>query len=385
MNGRAEPARGAVALLVATKKGAWILEGDAQRQRFALRGPMNLGHVVHHLVLDPRDRRTLLMAARTGHLGPTVFRSQDLGRSFQEASQPPAFRKASEGQQGKVVDHVFWLEPGHAREPGVWYAGTSPEGLFRSEDGGDTWAPVAGFNDHPRNPEWTFQEKTGTPDGPIMHSIQVDPRDPRHLYLSMSGAGGGTYESVDGGRDWRPMNQGHFVDFAPDPYPEFGQDPHCMRMHPLAPDVLWMQSHCGIYRLVRPAERWERVGDNMPKEIGDIGFPIVLHPRDPDTAWVFPMDGTAVWPRTSPYGRPAVYGTRDAGKSWQRFDAGLPAEQAWLSVRRQAMSADAHDPVGLYFGTTSGEVWASLDEGSSWSCLARHLPLIHAVEAVELG
>jgi hypothetical protein len=156
-------------------------------------------------------------------------------------------------------------------------------------------------------------------------------------------------------------------------------------MHPLAPDVLWMQSHCGIYRLVRPAERWERVGENMPKEVGDIGFPIVPHPRDPDTAWVFPMDGTEVWPRTSPGGRPAVYGTRDAGKSWQRFDAGLPAEQAWLTVRRQAMTADRHDPVGLYFGTTQGEVWASRDEARSWTCVARHLPLIQAVEAVELG
>ena len=192
-------------------------------------------------------------------------------------------------------------------------------------------------------------------------------------------------ESTDGGVDWRPLNGGVLVNFAPDPYPEYGQDPHCVRLHPLAPDVLYQQNHCGIYRLERPGERWERIGDNMPREVGDIGFPIVLHPRDPRTAWVFPMDGTEVWPRTSPGGKPAVYATRDAGKSWQRLDSGLPREQAWLTVRRQSMTADARDPVGLYFGTTSGEVWASADEGASWRSIARHLPLVHAVEAAELA
>jgi hypothetical protein len=163
-------------------------------------------------------------------------------------------------------------------------------------------------------------------------------------------------------------------------YPEFGQDPHCVRQHPLAPDVLWQQNHCGIYRIERPSDTWERVGDQMPRDVGDIGFPIELHPRDPDTAWVFPMDGTDVWPRTSPGGRPAVYRTRDAGRSWQRLAAGLPAEHAWLTVLRQAMAVDAGEPVGVYFGTTTGEVWASTDEGDAWSCIARHLPHVYSVE-----
>jgi photosystem II stability/assembly factor-like uncharacterized protein len=375
----------ATALLVATRKGVFVLRSNAARSAWSLEGPHFLGHIAHHAVLDPRDCRTLLVAARTGHLGPTVFRSSDGGASWREASRPPAFRKAAEGEEGRVVDHVFWLEPGHAREPGVWWAGTSPEGLFRSADAGDTWESVAGLNDHPRMPDWARVEKTGTPDGPILHSIQIDPRDPRHLYVAMSGAGGGVFESTDGGADWRPLNAGVLANFLPDPYPEYGQDPHCVRLHPLAPDVLYQQNHCGIYRLERPGERWERIGDHMPKEIGDIGFPIVLHPRDPRTAWVFPMDGTEVWPRTCPGGKPAVYATRDSGKSWQRHDRGLPREQAWLTVRRQAMTADAHDPVGIYFGTTSGEVWGSSDEGESWSCLAQHLPLVHAVEAAEFA
>jgi hypothetical protein len=123
----------------------------------------------------------------------------------------------------------------------------------------------------------------------------------------------------------------------------------------------------------------------MPKKVGDVGFTMVVHPRDADTAWVLPMDGQTVWPRTSPGGKPAVYGTRNAGKTWQRLDAGLPKEQAWWTVKRQAMAADARDPVGLYFGTTSGELWMSRDEGQRWTCIARHLPEIYAVEAAELA
>ena len=371
-------------LTVATRKGAWLYHGDPARETWRIDGPHFLGHVVNHLVLDPRDGRTLLAAAKTGHLGPTVFRSLDLGQSWSEAKSPPAFPKAKEGETGRVVNHVFWLTPGHGSEPGVWYAGTSPEGLFRTTDGGVTWESVVGFNDHPKNAIWT-QGPGGTPDGPKLHSILVDPRDAKHLYLSISGAMGGTFESTDGGRDWHPLNGGVRCDFLPDPYPEIGQDPHCVQLHPLAPDVLYQQNHCGIYRVQRPGERWERIGDNMPREVGDIGFPITLHPRDPNTAWVFPMDGTQVWPRTSPGGKPAVYVTRDAGKSWTRQDAGLPREQAWLTVRRQAMTADARDPLGLYFGTTGGELWASTNEGARWECIARHLPLIQAVEASELG
>ncbi|HET9481964.1 MAG TPA: glycosyl hydrolase, partial [Candidatus Polarisedimenticolia bacterium] len=126
---------------------------------------------------------------------------------------------------------------------------------------------------------------------------------------------------------------------------------------------------------------WIRVGEAMPKEVGDIGFPIVVHPRDPDTVWVFPMDGTTVWPRTSPGGRPAAYRTRDAGATWQRQDRGLPSQQAWFTVKRQAFAADGCDPLGLYFGTTSGEIWMSADEGESWRCIVSHLPEVYSVTA----
>jgi hypothetical protein len=375
-----QPGGGRV-LLVGTRKGAWVLQADPARETWKLTGPIFLGHIVNHFVVDPRDRHTMLLAARTGHLGPTVFRSTDLGETWKEASRPPAFPKAPEGKQGRVVEHVFWLSPGHPSEPEAWYAGTSPQALFRSDDSGNTWEPVSGFNDHPMWGPWTGDGKDETPDGPITHSILIDPRDPEHMYLGLSG--GGFFESLNKGGDWKPLNAGSRCDFLPDPYPEFGQDPHCVQLHPHAPDVLYQQNHCGIYRMDRPQGRWERIGENMPKEVGDIGFPIVLHPRDPQTVWVFPMDGTQVWPRTSPGGKPAVYVTRDSGRSWRRQDRGLPESQAWLTVKRQAMAADTGDPVGLYFGTTSGEVWASANEGESWRPLASHLPHIYTVEVAE--
>jgi photosystem II stability/assembly factor-like uncharacterized protein len=378
--GKAGGQRG-VAVLVATRKGAWLFHGDRARRTFRVDGPHFLGHVVSHLVLDPRDGRTLLAAAKTGHLGPTVFRSSDLGKTWKEAARPPAFPRAPEGEKGRVVDHTFWLTPGHASEPGAWYAGTSPQGLFRSDDGGVTWSPVGGLNDDPAYRAWMGGPQDGTPDGPKLHSIIVDPRDPAHLYLAMSS--GGVHESLDAGRSWKPLVDGLEVVEGFDPATLSFHDPHCVRLCPSDPDRLYQQNHCGTYRLDRPARTWVRIGRAMPKRIGDIGFPLVVHPRDRDTAWVFPMDGTTVWPRTSPGGQAAAYVTRNGGKTWRRLDGGLPQEQAWWTVKRQAMAGDAREPVGLYLGTTSGELWASRDEGERWSCLARHLPEIYAVETAE--
>jgi photosystem II stability/assembly factor-like uncharacterized protein len=290
---------------------------------------------------------------------------------------------ATYGKTGRAVDHTFWLTPGHASEPNVWYAGTSPQGLFRSEDGGVSWAPFSSINDDAQYRTWMGSVQDGTPDGPKMHSIIVDPRDAAHMYFAMSG--GGVHETLDGGRTFTPLLKGLSVVEGFDPANAAFHDPHCVRICPSNPNRLYQQNHCGIYRLDRPSDTWLRIGKKMPKRVGDIGFPIVVHPRDADTAWVFPMDGTSVWPRTSPDGKPAIYATRNAGKTWQRLAAGLPENQAWWTVKRQAMTADARDPVGLYFGTTSGELWMSRDEGNKWTCIAQHLPETYAVEAAELA
>ena len=377
----AQAAARRVVLLVATRKGAWLYHGDPERGTWRTDGPHFLGHIISQLRLDPRDGRTLLAAAKTGHLGPTIFRSTDLGHHWTEAARPPAFAAAAAGTDGRAVDHSFWLTPGPAAEPDVWYAGTSPQGLFRSDDGGVNWAPFSCLNDDMLYRKWMGTVQDGTPDGPKLHSIIVDPRDAAHIYIAMSS--GGVHESTDGGKSFRPLIDGLEVVEGFDRTNATFHDPHCVRLAPSRPDRLYQQNHCGIYRLDRPSTTWQRIGRNMPAEVGDIGFPLVVHPRDADTAWVFPMDGSTVWPRTSPGGKPAVFATRNAGDTWQRLDAGLPASDAWWTVKRQALTADAQDPVGLYFGTTSGELWASRDEGHGWTCIARHLPEIYAVEAAE--
>jgi len=388
-HGAARPARkpparksAPVDLYLSTIKGAFVMKGDGVRRSWHITGTHFFGSETNHLILDPRDRTTLLLAARTGHLGPTVFRSGDGGRTWKEASRPPAFPKAPEGQTGAVVERTFFLAAGHASRPDVWWAGTVPHALFRSEDGGDTWSLVAGFQTFLASLKERKPAHVGaTPGGAITHSILVDPRDARHMYVSLSAAG--FFETRDEGLTWTPMNEGSSADFLPEPFAEFGQDPHCVVMSPADPDRLYQQNHCGVYRLDRPGTRWDRIGRNLPKDVGDIGFPIVAHPRDPDVAWVFPMDGTDVWPRTSPGGKPAAFRTRDGGISWTRQAKGFPPANGFFTVFRQAMKADTRDPVGLYLGTTSGEVWASRDEGGSWMQIAGHLPRILSLEVVE--
>jgi photosystem II stability/assembly factor-like uncharacterized protein len=194
---------------IGTRKGAFVLRSDERRKTWKLAGPQFLGHVIHHIVQDPRNPKSILIAAKTGHLGPTVFRSSDRGKTWKEATRPPAFRKAADGENGRAVERVFWLTPGLASQKGVWYAGTSPVGLFRSEDAGEQWEPVAGFNEHPMLSQWSVG--AGTPDGPLMHSILIDPRDATHMYVGLSS--GGVFESTDAGRDWTPLNEGCAADF----------------------------------------------------------------------------------------------------------------------------------------------------------------------------
>lgn len=367
-------------VLVGTRKGLFVLSSDQKREKWKVDGAMPhfFGQVVNHAVLNP-STGTILAASKAGHLGPTVFRSTDTGKNWKEAATPPAFPKREDAGYGWSVSHVFWLTCGHPSEPKVWYAGTSPHGLFRSDDDGVTWSGVDGLNLHPDRPKWLGGPQEAPPDGAILHSINVDPFDASHLMVGMSS--GGVFESYDRGATWKPINRGCAADFLPDPNAEYGHDPHCVRMHPTVQGLVYQQNHCGIYWLDRTQDRWLRIGDNMPKDIGDIGFPVVLHPRDPSTLWVFPMDGTLVWPRVSIGGKPAVYRSRDGGETWKRLAKGLPAAHGWFTVKRQCMSVDQAEQVGVFFGTTNGEVWASFDEGDQWHCLMLHLPQICSVEA----
>lgn len=373
-------------LLIGTRKGAWTFSRNSLSDPWKVQGPWHLGAVVSHYVADPRHPGKRLMSVGSGHLGPSVFISNDGGHSWQEAARPPAFSKVATEEGERSVDHVFWLTPGHASTPQVWYAGTSPQGLFRSNDGGNHWEEVKGFNHHADFFQWRGGDKDGTPDGPKLHSVIVDPSNPQHLLVAMSS--GGIFESFDEGQTWSALNKGVAMDFYPpkddgSEY-EFGHDPHCLVMHPRHNQRLYHQNHCGLYRMDRDqSDVWQRIGDNLPREVGDIGFPIVVHPHNPDCIWVFPMDGSGQWPRTSPDGKPAVFCSRDGGASFIRQDRGFPAEQAWWTVKRQCMAVAGTTSASVFLGNTQGQIWGSDDEGESWQCLVSHLPQIYAIEVVE--
>ncbi len=372
-----KPTKGAVTLLIGTRKGAFMLRSDQTRRAWKISDAIMLGATVNDMVMDPRGSGTILMCARTGHLGPTIFRSTDGGKTWKEANKPPAFPKAPEGEKGISVHHNFYLTPAHASEPRAWYVGTSPQGLFRSEDDGVTWEPVNGFNQHPQIKVWGNPTEEGPPDGATLHSILIDPRDANHLYLCLSG--GGVFESRDHGHDWHPLNKGLVSDFLPVPDAEVGHDPHSMKLHPLNPDRLYQQNHCGVYRMDRGAGAWINIGKTLPKPYSDHSYPVGLHPRDPDTLWLFPLDGSFPLGRVSPNGKPAAFVSHNGGKTWKKQAQGFPKAHAYFSVKRQAMDADAHDPVGVYLGTTSGEVWASRNEGEAWSRVLTSLPEIYSV------
>jgi len=345
-------------LLVATDKGAFLYYSDGDRRHWDVNGPHFLGSVIHHLILDPRDNKSLLASVHSRLSGSTVYRSKDFGKTWKPAAKPPEFPN---DKLKRRVDHIF----------------SSPQGLFRSEDCGDTWESVEGFNNNSMWKKWTADSLEGYPKVSKLHSILIDPMEKEHMYLGMSY--GGIFETTDQGKTWEPLNGGLKADYLKGT-PEFGHDPHSVVFHPFKPERLYQQNHCGIYRIDRPKKKWVRIGDNMPADIGDVGFPIAVHPSDPNIIWVFPIDGNEAWSRVSPEGQPALYCSHDGGDTWFRQDIGLPMRNAWFTVLRQGLATDCLGEAGLYFGTTSGSLWMSDNEGNSWRQIAVHLPRILAVE-----
>ena len=364
-----------VILLIATDKGAFLYFSDADRRHWDVSGPHFMGSVIHHLVLDHRDDKTLLASVYSRVSGFNIFRSNDFGKTWIPAKKLPKFSKSKPKRQ---VDHVFCLKPGHDSEKNVWYAGTSPQGLFRSEDGGGTWKSVDGFNQNPSWDKWTAKSPEGYPKVSKLHSILINSMDKNHMYIGMSY--GGVFESIDQGKTWKPLNKGVEADYLKKSKSDYGHDPHSVVQHPYKPERLYQQNHCGIYRIDRPKKNWTRIGDNMPADIGDIGFPIAIHPEDPNTLWVFPIEGTESWSRVCPDGQPSLYCSKDGGDSWFRQDIGLPMRNAWLTVLRKSLSTDSLIEAGVYFGTTSGTLWMSDNEGNSWRQIAVHLPRVLAIE-----
>ena len=350
-----------VLVLIGTKKGAFIAESDEGRRNWSLRGPFCNHWPIHHFAANGVTG-ALHAAGGNEWFGPAVWTSRDLGDTWTHSSRGIAY---AEGQE--PVSAVWSV----AARDGELYAGVQPAGLFRSADGGESFEPVSGLQEHPTRPDW---HPGGA--GLTLHSIVLDPDDPERVWVGISSAG--VFYTGDRGKSWEPRNRGTRADFLPEGqnYPEFGQCVHCIVMAPGQRDRLYQQNHCGMYRSDDGGRTWQSIEAGLPSTFG---FPAVTHPRDPDTLFLVPLNGD-IKGRYMPDAAAAVWRTRDGGRTWTGLRAGLPQQHAFLGVLRQALAVDRAEPAGIYFGTTSGSLYASADEGETWSCIAQNLPAISSVE-----
>jgi photosystem II stability/assembly factor-like uncharacterized protein len=349
-----------VQLLIGTTKGLFLLDQSAD-----LAGPFLPGTSVPMATFDPRTRR--LYASTTNPFwGTGLVASDDLGQTWSQPETPnlqfPADTEAAVKQAWQIV-------PAGADQPDVLYVGVEPAALFRSSDGGQTFELMRGLWDHPHRPTW--QPGFG---GLCLHTILIDPRDANKLLIAIST--GGVYRSDDGGQTWRASNTGVRADFLPDKHPEYGQCVHKVARDAQQPDTLYLQNHWGLYRSDDNGASWTDIANGVPS---DFGFPMVTHPTRTGTAYIIPL--IADMKRWTPEAQCRVYRTSDGGQSWAALSCGLPQRDAYITVLRDAFSADSLDPAGLYFGTRGGEVYGSRNDGDDWELLADHLPPVLSVRA----
>jgi len=350
--------------LVGTRKGLWVGRSDDARQRWQWSDPQFLMEGVYGTCIDTRgDQPRLFVSATSEHWGPGVYRSDDLGRTWTETEG--AAVRFPEGI-GASVERVWQIQPGGVHEPGVIYAGTEPSALFRSDDRGESFSLVRSLWDHPHRPQWGAGFG-----GQAIHTILPHPADPARVTVAMST--GGVYRTTDRGESWSPANVGIKVNFLPDPWPEFGQCVHKVATHPASPDRFFAQNHHGVYRSDDAGDTWVSIADGLP---ADFGFPIVVHPHDPDTVFVFPL--VADRERIPPAGQARVWRSGDAGATWSPSSRGLP-DGFFAAVMRDAMTADDADEAGLYVGARDGSLHVSTDGGDGWTQIAAHLPDVLSV------
>ena len=350
----------ALIVLVGTRKGCFILEGDESRRDWKLRGPYCEGWPVFHAVHDPGSGAIYAAAASEWH-GAGVWRSTDLGESWQLSSEGLAY------DDGRKLSKISGLSAAHGRV----LAGSEAAGVFQSRDGGESWSLLSTLDGQPGRSGW--DDPASQPPGHLgLPGLLPDPVDPNRLWAVVQGIG--IFETTDDGVSWTPRNTGLRADW-PLEHPDVGFCVHKLVMSPADHDRLYQQNHCGMHRSDDRGRSWVEITDGLPT---DFGFAAAAHPHDRDSFYVIPLDPGHT--RCMPDGRAAVWRTDDAGESWRRLDRGLPQSGAHLGVLREGLAVDPLDEPGLYFGTSTGQVFASNDAGESWSELAGYLPAIASVE-----
>lgn len=357
-----------IVVAVGTKKGLFVLEGGAAARRLELRGPFFPGMPLNAALIDRRGRTPKLVAVPSSPwFGTTMQVSKDLGKKFKPTKSAPAFA----ADDGRTLKNVWSLAPGG--DSNDYLCGVEPAALFRTRDGGDTWEKVSGITDHAHAREW--MPGNG---GLCLHTI-LHHGDALHLGIST----GGHYASRDGEKSFAAENSGVGAGFRPDRFPEYGQCVHKIAAHPDQPQRLYMQNHggfedepsLGVLRSDDGGKSWQSIAKGLPS---DFGFPIAVHPHDPNSVYVVPLEPAT---RTCPQGRPAVWRSDSAGDKWQRLTDGLPKKDAWFTVLRDALDLDDGRRPSVWFGTTTGQLWRGRDGGDSFECVSSSLPPIHCVKA----
>ena len=361
---------GDVFVLVGTMKGAFLLRSNAARRRWQVGGPLSAGSPVYAMAVDQRNGRHRLWWSEQSFRWGTVLRSSDdFGRTFTE---PETYSVKFPADSGLTLKNIWQISMGNAGEPDAMYCGVEPAALFKSTDAGSTWSLVQGLFDHPHREKW--MPGGG---GLCLHTIVPDPVDQKRMVVAIST--GGVYRTEDGGQTWHARNQGVRAQYLPDKFPEFGQCVHKIAQPASQPSRLYLQNHWGLYRSDDGGDTWHDIANGVPS---DFGFPIVVHPHDPETAYIIPVESDEY--RCTPEGKLRVYCTRNGGQSWEPLTSGLPQKNALETIVRDGMATDTLTPAGIYFGTRSGKVYGSANDGQSWKLIAEGLPAIVCVKAVVL-
>lgn len=367
-----------VRVLVGTKKGAFILTADGQREHWKVSGPHFAGWEMYHLKGSSVDPNRIYASQTSGWFGQQIQRSNDGGETWEQVGNAFEYEGGTtthqwyDGTQHPWEFKRIWhLEPS-LTDPDLVYAGAEDAAFFKSTDGGKTWKESPGLRKAKGN---LWQPGAG---GMGLHTILIDPKNPQRLFIAISAAG--AFRSEDGGESWTPINRGLKSRYElPDPNADVGHCVHRIALHKSKPDTLFMQKHWNVLRTDNAGDLWHDVSGNLPS---DFGFPIDVHAHEPETIYVVPIKSDSE--HFPPDGKLRVYRSRTGGNEWEPLTKGLPQENCFVNVFRDAMAVDSLDSCGIYFGTTGGQVYCSSDSGDSWRPIVRDLPAVYSVEVQTL-